>query len=153
MASCPLTALMFNQSKRVLPLYCWHPLIWPLFSICLLLFTFFPIYSPTCQLALLASVTHSSSIQKQQLRTHDLIRSVSDPIASSNTSAPPIFPSFIKTHHHLLLRRTDVSDLSCFHGGRAVMNLQSMSFVTEEAKCHQMSVVPKELTSTCPGTI
>lgn len=41
MASCPMMALMFNQSKRVLPPYCWHPLIWPHFFIRLLLFTSF----------------------------------------------------------------------------------------------------------------
>lgn len=40
MASCPMMAL-FNQSKRVLPLYCWNPLIRPCFFIHLLLFTSF----------------------------------------------------------------------------------------------------------------
>lgn len=41
MASRPMMALMFNQSKRVLPPYCWHPFIWPHFFIRLLLFTSF----------------------------------------------------------------------------------------------------------------
>lgn len=41
MASCPMMALLFNHSKRVLPPYCWHPFIWPHFFIRLLLFTAF----------------------------------------------------------------------------------------------------------------
>lgn len=65
MASSSLMALMFNQSKSwVLPCFCWHPLIWPLFFICLFFFSAF--YCPNSQLAFIAGLIESCSIWKRQ---------------------------------------------------------------------------------------
>lgn len=66
MASCPMMALMFNQSKRVLPLYCWHSLMWLRSFICWLLFTSF-VGPPSCQLASTVDPTSPAQYKNHRL--------------------------------------------------------------------------------------